>query len=483
MHITRREFIAASAIAAATATTNVGGETVRHSGMMAGVAIRDITPAPGVPMWGYSDRKGPSTGTLDPLHARTVVFRTGDTSIAIVTMDLGRTPRPAVLDKIREKAKAAGVTHCIFTASHTHGGPIMELDDAPHVLAIAEKLAESISEAAGKLQPVNIGIGSTLFDISHNRRLIMPDGSCEMLWRNENKRPTNPVDYEATIVKLDATDGKQLAILVHFACHPVVLAGDNLEYSADYVGEMCRIVKEKSGAECLFLQGGCGDINPYLDKTPRDQGGVESMRATGKECADAVLALLPQIQTAAPENPSLALSEKHVEVGTRWDFTDPKQQEVFRGVYGGLFDRYLADLKPDLAVPLSVLLINGELALAFVPGELFTQHQLDLKAHAPLWPETNITPSFTVPMMAPIRKLFNHRRALLVGYSNDFHLYFPTVLNAAAGGYGGGAATYVGLAAGEKLVLESQIEIGKLTNRLKDFCTPEDFQVVDAKTT
>ena len=101
-----------------------------------------------------------------------------------------------------------------------------------------------------------------------------------------------------------------------------------------------------------------------------------------------------------------------------------------------------------------------------MPGELFTQHQLDLKHYAPLWPASG----------AGVR-----RNALLVGYSNDFHIYFPTIADAAAGGYGGIAASYVGLGAGEKLVMEAQIEIGKLSNRFKDFCSLEDFAVVDAK--
>jgi hypothetical protein len=482
--VTRRQFIATSA-ALTVAATQSGGAEVEKAGFTAGVAVRDITPPPGVPMWGYSDRKGPSTGTLDPLRARALVLKAGEQTIAIVTMDLGRTPRPAVLDRIREQVKSAGITQAIFTASHTHGGPVMETDEAPHVQNVAVKLTECILEAASKLQPVKMGVSSTAFDVSHNRRLITADGKCQMLWRNEKKVPTSPVDREATVVKLETLDGKSFATVVHFACHPVVLGGDNLEYTADWVGEMCRIVKEKTGAECLYLQGGCGDINPYLDKTPRDQGGVESMHAVGKECADAVLAALPTIATSAPTAPSLAYSEKRVEIGTRWDFTDPKEQEVFRGVYGRLFDSYLADLKKDLAVPLAVLLINGDLALAFMPGELFTRHQTDLKQFAPLWPRYEHA-SLDTPAGGGVpdpRSESPRRRALLTGYSNDFHIYFPTIEDAAAGGYGGVAATYVGLGAGEKLVLEAQSEIGKLTGRLKDFCSVEDFQSVDAKTT
>jgi hypothetical protein len=416
------------------------------------------------------------------LHARTLVLKTGDSAIAIVTMDLGRVPRPPVLEGIRKHAAEAGIAHTIFTASHTHGGPVMEMDEDPHVQMIAKKLGQCITDAAKSLTPVTMGLGSAMFDISHNRRVITPDGRCEMLWRNAEKRPTAPVDHEATLVRFDKADGKPFAVLVHFACHPVVLAGDNREYTADWAGEMCRLVKQEIGAECIFLQGGCGDINPYLDKTPRDKGGVDSMHAVGEECADAVIAALTEITVSTANAPSLAYSEKMVEVGTRWDFSNPKQVEVFRGVYGGMFDRYLKGLAADLAVPLSVLVINGELALAFVPGELFTKHQLDLKKFAPLWPKISLTAG-AGGNPHQLNELSGRRRALLVGYSNDFHIYFPTVLDAAAGGYGGIAATYVGVGAGEKLVLEAQSEIGTLAGKLKAFCSPEDFEVVDAKTT
>jgi len=69
------------------------------------VAKTDITPPPGVPLWGFAARKTPSVGTLDPLFARVLVLEADEKRIALVTLDLGRTFGPACLHHLREEAR------------------------------------------------------------------------------------------------------------------------------------------------------------------------------------------------------------------------------------------------------------------------------------------------------------------------------------------------------------------------------------------
>ena len=422
---------------------------------LAGIGVRDITPEPGVRMWGYANRANPASGTLDPLLTKALVIRTGDMTLAIVTMDLGRVPIEPVCNRIRAHAKKAGVDHVTFIASHTHGGPVMEYDDMPHIKRIEAGIIAAIDEAIKKLVPARIGSGSTTIDISHNRRVIR-DGQCYMLWRNEKKVPTDPIDHEATLIRIDAESGAPLAVLVHYACHPVVLGHDNEQYTGDWVGEMARQVGAKTGAECLFLQGAAGDINPYLDKTPLPMGGIESMRNVGQEAAEAVLRGYASIKTETPTDPSLGVSDQFVRIGTRWDFSEKSQQDIFRSVYGPVFESYIAILTRELSVPLSVVVINKDIALAFMPGELFVQYQIDMKLRSVL-PKT-----------------------LLCGYANDFHLYFPTLQGAAAGGYGGIVATYVGNGAGDRLVDEALIDIGNLSGKIKNELQMSDFELKEA---
>lgn len=428
------------------------------AGFEAGVAIQDITPEPGIAMWGYSSRSDLSQGTIDPLHARAIVFRAGGNTAAIVTLDLGRVPLPDACGRIRRRAKAQGVDYVLLTASHTHQAPAMDVDK-PYTRTIEGQIGDVIEAALAKLQPARIGVGRTTIDISHNRRKILDDGQCMMVWRNEEQISTGIVDHEAGLVKITDDAGNALAVLVNYACHPVVLGADNLRYSADFVGEMARVVKERTGAECLFLQGASGDVNPYMDKTPVDEGGIETMRQVGRTAGFTVLSALDAIQAVSPAEPSVAFTEKRVEVGTRWDLRNPAVRRVLRQAYGPLFDKYLAKLDPKLAVPLGTIVLNNDLALVGMPGELFTQFQLDLKTHSPL------------------------RNTFLVGYAHEFHIYFPTVKDAVYGGYGAAVNSYVGLGAGNKLVREGVIQIGQLIGKLPAVPKIQDFQLLEGSAT
>lgn len=72
--------------------------SARAASLKAGVAKVDITPQPGLRLWGFESRKSPATGTRDPLYARVLVLEAGDARLALVALDLGRVFGPASLD-------------------------------------------------------------------------------------------------------------------------------------------------------------------------------------------------------------------------------------------------------------------------------------------------------------------------------------------------------------------------------------------------
>src|SRR5207249_9754821 len=89
--------------------------------LQAGVAKVEITPSAFGPMYGYANRKcGPANGKHDPLFAKALVLRVGDSRIAIVTLDLGS----VVSENLnRDVATKLGIPVLLLSASHTHSGP------------------------------------------------------------------------------------------------------------------------------------------------------------------------------------------------------------------------------------------------------------------------------------------------------------------------------------------------------------------------
>jgi hypothetical protein len=143
-------------------------------------------------------------------------------------------------------------------------------------------------------------------------------------------------------------------------------------------------------------------------------------------------------------------------VGTRWNLDNPEERRIVFEAHGGkdgLFGRYLDAARGDLSVPLTVLALNNTLAFVGMPGEAFVRYQLELKTKAPMQP------------------------ALLCGYTDEYHAYFPTIADALAGGYGGTTASYVGLGAADKLIIEAQMLLAEIKRPGTNDCTKEEFAI------
>src|SRR5262245_40706506 len=184
----------------------------------AGIAVVDITPPIPYRMSGYFEERV-STGTLDPLHAKAIVFRQGDESAALVFCDLVGIPQ-FVSDKARDEASHATgipVDHIAVAATHSHTGPmyydalrnplhqrsIERLGSDPYEKVeypaeLVAKIVAAVVEAKSKLQPVQLKSGSgEETRLSFNRRYHMKDGSVRFNPGELNPgiiRPAGPID-------------------------------------------------------------------------------------------------------------------------------------------------------------------------------------------------------------------------------------------------------------------------------------------------
>jgi hypothetical protein len=437
------------------------------AGFKAGVAKVDITPPPGLPMYGYFDRTQLSTGTLDPLYARVLVLEVEGKRLALVTLDLGRVFGPPSLSGLREElAKTNGISFLLITASHTHAGPNI-IDEYPSNRAPAwetaclGKIARAVGEACEHLTEARLGTGYGRAYIGYNRRRVYPDGTVTMFWSNPDKVPTSPVDPTVSVLRIDTASGKPLAVLVNYACHPVVFGPDNLEYSADYVGVMARTVEESFGSAtdgsplCLFLQGGDGDINPYYATTPLSADAVKKRDWTGEQLGLEAARVAQAINTVAASEPSLQFTEDSMTFPVRWNAQ--KFRQGMLTTYGPKVYEDHADLlnsdnpRRELSLPVTAILIDKRIALVGMPGEPFVDFQINWRDRCPV------------------------RDAFFVGYANGYLDYFPTIRAAAEGGYGAADSdTYVAVGAGERMVDQALMRIYEMLGRLVD--EPEDLK-------
>ncbi|MGA2985767.1 MAG: neutral/alkaline non-lysosomal ceramidase N-terminal domain-containing protein [Terriglobia bacterium] len=434
----------------------------RSATMKAGAAKVDITPPLGLTMYGYGGRKEGATGILDPLYARVLVLEAGDQRVAMVVCDLGRPFAPAWIERLRRDAKEKyGISYLVQAAIHTHAGPDIP-DEYPPLQGpdwetpALEKIERAVGEAEHGAVEARLGTGYGVAYIGHNRLREQANGRFGWFMVNPTMVPTAPVDPTVSILRIDNASGKPIAILVNYACHPVVFGPDNRQYSADWPGVMDATVDRALAGEgpgagpiCFFLQGGDGDINPFFAVTPLDQNAVGRRDWTGNRLGEVAARVAKDIVTKPEAEASLQFTEDLLDVHLRWDAD--KFRAAILASWGAEeaenFDRHRNE---PMRLPVGTILINKRIAFMTMPGEPFVDFQTDWRNRCPV-PD-----------------------AFFMGYSNGDFGYFPTVHAASLGGYGAAStATRVEVGAGERMVNQALVRVYEMLGRLTD--VPEDL--------
>ena len=279
------------------------GNIARAAGpLLAGVAKVEITNVEAGPV-------------NDPLYVKALVVKSDAVMAVIITVDavaigeIGHIKHD-YLPKVRSRIEQElGITpaHVMINASHCHG---VVCND------VAERTVSAVTQAAQSLVPVMVGAGSGHENrIMENRRLKLKSGReadvrhAYSLPPDEAVAEVGPVDPEIGILRLDRLDGRTLAVVYNFACHPIqgVPGGAN---TADLTGFASKVIEEtlSEGTVALFVQGCGGDINPVLYKDvdhPRhaeplgNMLGISTLRALRavKTQVDARLAVFNEMLT------------------------------------------------------------------------------------------------------------------------------------------------------------------------------------------
>jgi hypothetical protein len=400
-------------------------------------------------MWGFAARVSPATGTLDPLWARVLVLEVGERRLALVALDLGRPFGPGSLARLREGVKeSSGISYVLVVASHTHSGPAIKDEYPPggtplwESVAI-EKIARAIDAAHEQAEEARLGAGHGTAYIAHNRRRANPDGTVTWFDRNLTRIPTSPVDPTVSVLRIDNGAGRPLAILVNYACHPVIFGADNLNYSADFPGVMARRVEQIFGGQpvCFFLQGASADINPYYAVTPLEEDAGRWRDWTGERLGHEAARVTEGIETRPDSEASLDFAEDLITFRPR---CEAGQLREALSRYGEVF---LEDFAParreEWGLPVATVLLNKRIAFMAVPGEAFVEFQINWRDRCPL------------------------RDAFFLGCANGYYGHFPTIQAASEGGGSiADAVTWMEVGAGERMVDHALIRIYQMLGRL-----------------
>lgn len=407
-------------------------------GIRAGAAVIDITPPAGLPLWGYGGRRDlPSMEARDNLEASVLVleFNPGGGApgrqpakkrLAFIGLDMGRAPGRSTMKKLRAAVLArAGVENLFLVASHTHHGPCMELEKtgatARYIAKLVDKIAAAAAAAVKSLKPAKMAVVSREVALNRNRH---------------NRRKNAPVDRTLSVLKVVGLDDSPIATVVNFAAHPTTLPAFMMRYSADYPGILKDKVEKTLGGTCIFLQGAAGDLSV------RDSGG--GTERYGAALAKEVIALARSAKPVVPPRPGLSiLSEEMRFKEMRIDLSDKLTYLKYSlAFFKGLVDAYVEEYSEGVRPQLSVAVLNGEVAIVGVSGEVFCAHALRLRQRS------------------------GFKSLLFLGYCNGYHQYIPTREAVAQGGYGADPlVSPVAIGAGERIMERALFHLRNLRGK------------------
>lgn len=378
----------------------------------AGVAVIEITPPPGLLMAGFAARTEPAEGAHDPLTVRALAI---DETVLVVADVIGFHQEMSARVRARCGLPDENVMLC---ATHTHGGPV-SMTGRLHAAAEPGYL--------GRLEDACV----TAIDQARDRRvdaeLLFAAGADPNVARNR-RHDDGPIDRSLPVLKVRRKGGQLLAILVNYACHPVVLGADNRQWTGDYPHFVrAELEAANPGATAIFLTGCIGDLNTghsaeaSISLAGNPARSFPAAEAFGKRIAEAVVkrkeTSLGTDCSAALTNVTLTFERREKvpldSLRKAW-LEDAEQSGEARAELLKIWADWARDIAPRPLDPLTerVAMFDwGGMILIGMPGEIFAATALDL------------------------RSALGDRPVMLAGFCDDNPGYIPPRAEYPFGGY------------------------------------------------
>jgi len=213
-------------------------------------------------------------------------------------------------------------------------------------------------------------------------------------------------DHNLYQLRLAADDGAGLR-MIFYGAHAEALRGDNTLLSRDFPGEMCDIITDETGDDCMFVPGAIGGLIMTKEFRNIPQEAVGNMQFTAEMLAKYAL-LIPENAERRVE-PSLQLAREVITV--------PLDNTAFLmykylGILGTKAVKAESATGYGVETEFSVMML-GDIALALVPGEIFPELVYPGK-FGDANPEGVNPPKFT-----EIAAQYGVKQILIAGLAND----------------------------------------------------------------
>ena len=422
----------------------------------AGAATSNITPPLGGGLVGGWSPP-PATHVHDPLHARCLVLDDGENRLAFVVLDiigLGRELGEEVKRIIQEET-GIPVKNVLISATHTHSATSLmgegekrrawnygqPFDD--YQKFVIRRTADVVRIAINNLEPARVGwgVGSVPQHVFVRRWKMKPGTPMPDPFGGEDKVVMNPgvgnpnllepagiPDPEVSFISVQAIDGKTIALLGNYSLHYVGgvssgnISADYFAVFADRIQELLNADRQSPPFVGIISNGTSGDVNNINFRGPAvKHPPYEKMRIVADDLAQEVLKVYKTIPhhdwvklqaarhdlTLKVRKPDQQMISRAKMVLARPDTVTPVHRH--EKVYA---ERVLQLLEwPDkIDIVLQTFRV-GDLGIAAIPFETFTEIGLEIKAKSPF------KTSFTV------------------SHANGSYGYLPTPEQHKLGGY------------------------------------------------
>ena len=385
--------------------------------MKAGFAEIEYTPAEGPIPGQISAHYG--KGKLTPLMAHAAVIESNGVKAVLLSLDLIFFTvdfANALREQIRRAIDVP--TDCIFVhTTHTHTGCETDVRcwgcpaNPDALIPVAQASVQAVTEANSRLAEVKMGTGRT-FETRY--------AFCRDFYTTDGEIVTNPgrvppeklvapisdIDSSVNVIRFDDMEGYPLCFVVNYALHLDTNAHPD-KFDADYAGSLRAALRRDFGRDVtvIFLNGCCGNIN-HVDFRNQNHLKTHKMPKTyacwhiGEGLAEDIKNMNPP---PVPKAKEILIQGRYCTFPTARRYATKERKEWAKKMLASVerakaagekyndHDRQCAEIyleeNPDetprlMDIGIHVLQI-GEIVFVGLPGEIFSEIGLKIKALSP----------------------------------------------------------------------------------------------------